>query len=160
LGLKQKRQPRGLPSDSLRERVSYCFGSAGGGVVVLDGGGVGPGSSRIPALNSLMPWPRPRIKSGILRPPNNMTTIIKIRIRCIGLNSIKPPYRTDCSGEPPRNTAPGQANCTYSITRSSPLRRVKRTRSMYSSNGMACLRLMPVSSLKAAIGKRSPCVRL
>jgi hypothetical protein len=38
-------------------------------VLVVDGGGVGVGSSRIPCLNSLIPLPIPRIISGIFLPP-------------------------------------------------------------------------------------------
>lgn len=52
--------------------------------------------------------------------------------------------------------ARGIAPVAQSITRSSPTRRVTRSRSRYSSRGMAYLRVMPVSSLNAGIGRRSP----
>src|SRR5438874_12005859 len=45
---------------------------------------------------------------------------------------------------------------TYRITRSSPARRVTRSRSRYSSRGMAYFRVIPVSSLKAGTEIRSP----
>src|SRR5690348_14137360 len=69
-------------------RRGYFFVSAGGALVGVEAGGAG-GSSRMPLRNSLTPWPRPRISSGILRPPNNTSTIIRMSSRCIGLSSIK-----------------------------------------------------------------------
>src|SRR5713226_448791 len=45
---------------------------------------------------------------------------------------------------------------TYRITRSSPVRRVTRSRSRYSSRGMAYFRVIPVSSLNADTETRSP----
>jgi len=44
----------------------------------------------------------------------------------------------------------------YRITRSSPARRVTRSRSRYSRRGMAYLRVMPVKSLKTGTVMRSP----
>src|SRR6266404_4399952 len=44
----------------------------------------------------------------------------------------------------------------YRITRSSPARLVTRSRSRYSSSGMAYLRVMPVNSLKPGTEMRSP----
>src|SRR5229473_4937308 len=45
---------------------------------------------------------------------------------------------------------------TYRITRSSPARRVTRSRSRYSSRGMAYFRVMPVKFLKTGTVMRSP----
>src|SRR5262249_6347053 len=45
---------------------------------------------------------------------------------------------------------------TYRITRSSPARRVTRSRSKYSSSGIAYLRVIPVNSLNAGTEMRSP----
>src|SRR5713101_7624712 len=50
--------------------------------------------------------------------------------------------------------------CLYRITRSSPARRVARSRSRYSRSGIAYLRVMPVNSLKASTEMRSPLVFL
>src|SRR5207249_10390224 len=47
------------------------------------------------------------------------------------------------------------ALCSYRITRSSPARRVTRSRSRYSSKGMAYFRVMPVSSLNVGTEIRS-----
>src|SRR5882724_6869474 len=52
----------------------------------------------MPSLNPRTPSPRPRINSGILRPPNKINTTTRIISQWIG-NSIKPPaphYQT-CS---------------------------------------------------------------
>jgi len=49
----------------------------------------------MPSLNSRIPCPRPFINSGILRPPNRITTITRISNRCIGLNSMKTPPSPD-----------------------------------------------------------------
>src|SRR6266571_3069069 len=47
-------------------------------------------------------------------------------------------------------------SAAYRITRSSPARRVTRSRSRYSSSGMAYLRVTPVSSLNVGTEMRSP----
>src|SRR4029077_1107658 len=44
----------------------------------------------MPSLNPRTPSPRPRINSGIFRPPNKISTTTKIISQWIG-NSIKPP---------------------------------------------------------------------
>lgn len=49
-----------------------------------------------------------------------------------------------------------QSYLVQSITRSLPTRRVNRSRSRYSSKGIAYFRVTWVSSLNAAIGNRSP----
>ena len=36
------------------------------------------------SLNSFMPWPKPRMSSGILRPPNNSKTTRAMRRSCVG----------------------------------------------------------------------------
>ena len=118
-----------------------------GGVFV---GGFGFGwSPRMPSLNSRTPWPRPRITSGILRPPKSTSTTMAIISKCIGLSHITHlpfwPHNIRQAASPTDYTP-------YSITRSSPTRRVTRSRSRYSSSGMAYFRVMPVSSLNTGIG--------
>jgi hypothetical protein len=59
----------------------------------------------------------------------------------------------------PRDPAAGRPESFiygYSITRSSPARRVTCSRSRCSSSGIAYLRLIPASSLNAVIGRRLP----
>src|SRR5713226_2421708 len=63
-------------------------------------------------------------------------------------------YFNPSAGSPARQVS--VASCTYRITRSSPTRRVTRSRSRYSSRGMAYFRVIPVSSLKMGTVIRSP----
>lgn len=156
---KSKRQPLWLPREIKSwKTLDYFFSSYGGGVGETGGGGGGVvfGSSRIPCLNSLMPVPKPRISSGILRPPNKITTMIRINNKCIGLSSIKPPNNTRFSSGHPHLPLLRRSYLVQSITRSLPTRRVNRSRSRYSSRGIAYFRVTWVSSLNAAIGSRSP----
>lgn len=137
--------------------LRYFFSSVGvegGGFVAGFGFGFGFGwSPRMPSLNSRTPCPRPRITSGILRPPKSTSTTTAIISKCIGLSHIEHlPFRTHPT--PPRPVRTDFSR--YSITRSSPTRRVTRSRSRYSSSGIAYFRVMPVSSLNTGIGSLSP----
>lgn len=64
------------------------------------------------------------------------------------------PPSLSLAAQPP--TPPKPLVSGYSITRSSPARRVTCSRSRCSSSGIAYLRLIPASSLNAVIGRRLP----
>jgi hypothetical protein len=68
------------------------------------------------------------------------------------------PHRTPTFHARPDALARGgcAARTPQSITRSSPARRVTRSRSRYSSRGIAYLRVIPVNSLKTGTVMRSP----
>ena len=68
--------------------VETAAGGAACAVVV-----VGGGSSRIPPLNSRIPWPSPRITSGIFLPPNRISTISRTTPISIGLSNINAAVR-------------------------------------------------------------------
>jgi len=163
------------PSQAHTEFARYFFSSTGteGGAFVATGGagaaagGCGGGSPRMPSLNSRTPCPRPFIISGIFFPPKSTSTTTARIKRCIGLSNIEtylshPAHRAKrpktCLALPcgPAAGRPRTFTCAYSITRSSPARRVTCSRSRCSNNGIAYLRLIPASSLKAVIGKRFP----
>jgi hypothetical protein len=171
----------GRPPSKIRGQfLCYFFSSVvtdGGGAVAVGAvggaaaGGCGGGSPRMPSLNSRTPCPRPFIISGIFFPPKRTSTTTARIKRCIGLSNIetylshpadrarrpKPTISGACCHTAPLRRAPQKAFIhAYSITRSSPARRVTCSRSRCSSSGIAYLRLIPASSLNAVIGRRLP----
>jgi hypothetical protein len=123
----------------------FAGGAGGGGVCVL---------ACMPSLKLRMPSPSPRITSGIFFPPNRRTMIAKTINQWIGLNSPMFTCLPECAGL--TKGALRARVSTQSITRSSPTRRVKCSRSRYSSSGIAYFRDTPVSSLNAPIGSLGP----
>src|SRR6266849_3164486 len=52
----------------------------------------------MPSLNPRTPSPSPRISSGILRPPNRISTTTRIISQCIGNSMLPPtPYQPDAN---------------------------------------------------------------
>ncbi len=85
-------------------------------------------------------------------PKSTSTTTARIKRR-IGMSYIETIGRY-VAARPPG--APNPSIYGYSITRSSPARRVTCSRSRCSSSGIAYFRLIPASSLNAVIGRRLP----
>lgn len=110
----------------------------------------------IPSLKLRMPSPSPRITSGIFLPPKSSTITAKMIIRWNGLNASITHLPSKCFSNSQSSPGPSRLPIQPSITRSSPTRRVTCSRSRCSSRGIAYLRVTPVSSLNAVIGRRSP----
>src|SRR5258708_29333189 len=84
-----------LPARKNSARACYAFFSSAGlsaGTAVCAGGVVDCDCEApcMPSLKPRTPSPRPRINSGILRPPKRISTTTRIISQCIG-NSMKPP---------------------------------------------------------------------
>src|ERR1700693_4712074 len=163
----KKGSPQGPPFYNFwRLRAAYFFSSSTVFAVVVvcagGGGGVGVFPPLMPSLKLRMPSPRPFMTSGMRRPPKKISTIANTTNQWKILNSpITASTQKTMSRRylhPSAGVLSQQVFTTlsaYRITRSSPVRRVTRCRSRYSSSGMAYFLEMPANSFKAGTPMRS-----
>src|SRR6266436_9482380 len=116
----------------------------------------------MPSLKLRIPSPNPFMISGMRFPPKKIRTIARTISQCMGLSNMKRLHAPRLAARYHNPNAVSllrqvtATGCTYRITRSSPARRVTRSRSRYSRRGMAYFRVMPVKSLKTGTVMRSP----